>query len=703
MKRASVAGAGLLLAAALLVLTPSPARAGSYLVGGGCGTFVPITDPFIQARIATFNDCSGVYVRNVMGAFTTAWGSGAAWRFTAPAGTLVGRVSMSGVLTGKQGWAAAVQGFLGTTLEMCPGATCSGGSKSYSMSAEAVNSDDLTVQLWCRVSPNCPNNNGIQGSASASNIVIEIVDTSAPSVGITGGTLLGSWHRLGGSVTVSASDNVGIKLDRVLVDGVTREQRSRACSWGAPVPCPAGPAALSLDTTSVADGPHTLTVQSVDSADNVGGNSVGILVDNTAPAAPSTATLRGGAAWRATNDFAFSWANPAQTYAPIVAARYQICPVSNAASDSTGCVERVATGADVQHIDHITAPGPGAWRMRMWLVDAAGNENAAAATETVLRFDDSPPSVVFEKPAAADPARVRVSARDAVSSLSSVAIEARRRGDAAWAALTTERRADAFTAFVDDEHAKRGTYDLRARAIDAAGNERTGTLRDDGRPAVLTLPVRRPSSLMAGLRRRACSSCFDRAPLLDLGRSVKLGGRLLVAGRPAAQPIEVWRRLQAPGATWARVATVSSSKRGVFSYAVPKGPSRQFRFRFAGTPTVRGATARVDARVRASTTIGVNRHKAVNGEYVTFRGRVRGGHIPTGGKLVELQVFTRRLWRTFAVPRADPKTGRWSYMYRFETISGTARFRFRARVRAEAGYPFHTGSSRQVGVTVQGI
>ena len=95
MKRASVAGTGLLLAAALLVLTPSSARAGSYLVGGGCGTFVPINDPFIQARIATFNDCSGVYVRNVMGAFNTVVGLGAAWRFTAPAGTLIGRVSAS--------------------------------------------------------------------------------------------------------------------------------------------------------------------------------------------------------------------------------------------------------------------------------------------------------------------------------------------------------------------------------------------------------------------------------------------------------------------------------------------------------------------------------------------------------------------------------------------------------------------------------
>jgi hypothetical protein len=99
----------------------------------------------------------------------------------------------------------------------------------------------------------------------------------------------------------------------------------------------------------------------------------------------------------------------------------------------------------------------------------------------------------------------------------------------------------------------------------------------------------------------------------------------------------------------------------------------------------------------------VNHRNAVNGEYVTFRGRLRGGNIPTGGKLIELQVFTRRLWRTFAVPRADARTGRWSFMYRFETISGVARFRFRARIEREAGYPLHAGNSRQIAVTVHGI
>jgi len=80
---------------------------------------------------------------------------------------------------------------------------------------------------------------------------------------------------------------------------------------------------------------------------------------------------------------------------------------------------------------------------------------------------------------------------------------------------------------------------------------------------------------------------------------------------------------------------------------------------------------------------------------------VLGGPLPATGKLVELQVYTRRQWRTFAQPRTDA-TGRWIYRYRFEQIRRSVRFRFRARVRAEAGYPYETGTSRTRRVLVRG-
>ena len=137
-------------------------------------------------------------------------------------------------------------------------------------------------------------------------------------------------------------------------------------------------------------------------------------------------------------------------------------------------------------------------------------------------------------------------------------------------------------------------------------------------------------------------------------------GLVRIAGKPAPAPVEVWQRMSTAGAAGAQMSSLRRrSKAGEFRYVVEPGPARQFRFRYTGSPLTRGATAVVAARVRASTSIDVSRRDVVNGEYVTFSGRLRGDHIPATGKLVELQVFTRRRWRTFALPRADARTGRW--------------------------------------------
>lgn len=504
MKRALLVGRRTLVVLGLLMaLMPSLAHAGSYSVVGGCGNWIA-HDGF-DTHMTIYGVCPGLVVRHVGGNFTTPYAALEYWEFLPPAGTTIGRVSMTGHLIGRQGWQSSVMADEGLVLERCPGPGCAGGSKAYSLSTQPLGRVQLLLVVWCLRTPSCPNNRGLLGQADAQSIAVEIQDATAPAVALAGGSLLSGWRRARGSVASRASDNVGIKLDRLLVDGVPREQRARACRWGARIPCPNGAAGLSLDTTRLADGAHTLTVQAFDSANNASSQSAVIRVDNTAPTAPRSLAVAGGTAWRTTNRFALSWVNPPQAHAPIVAVRYRMCPAVDAAADSRRCVTGTSASPDAQALRDLAAPGPGAWRTRFWLVDAAGNENPAAAAETVLRFDNSPPVVVFRKPLASDPARVRVTARDAVSSTASVAIEARRRGDDAWRSLPTRQSASDYTAFVDDERLQKGAYDLRARAVDAAGNERTGSSRDDGSPATVVLPVRRPASLVAGLRTRACN------------------------------------------------------------------------------------------------------------------------------------------------------------------------------------------------------
>jgi len=91
----------------------------------------------------------------------------------------------------------------------------------------------------------------------------------------------------------------------------------------------------------------------------------------------------------------------------------------------------------------------------------------------------------------------------------------------------------------------------------------------------------------------------------------------------------------------------------------------------------------------------------MNGDTVSFSGALRAGPVPDGGKLIDLQAHYRGRWRTFATPRTDA-AGRWSYPYRFEATRGLVIYRFRARIRREAAYPYELGHSRVVRVTVRG-
>ena len=157
--------------------------------------------------------------------------------------------------------------------------------------------------------------------------------------------------------------------------------------------------------------------------------------------------------------------------------------------------------------------------------------------------------------------------------------------------------------------------------------------------------------------------------------------------------IEVWERLWIRGAVPRRVAVIGTDDSGRFVFKALSGPSRTLRFRYPGTAVVRARSTEVDIRVRAASTIRVNRRRVVNGEDIVLSGRVRGGPLPTVGKLVQLQAYSRGRWLTFATPRADRGTGRWSYRYRFTSTRGTVRYRFRARVPQEAGFPYIVGHS----------
>ena len=82
-----------------------------------------------------------------------------------------------------------------------------------------------------------------------------------------------------------------------------------------------------------------------------------------------------------------------------------------------------------------------------------------------------------------------------------------------------------------------------------------------------------------------------------------------------------------------------------------------------------------------------------------FRGRLLGGHVPRGGKRVELQARVGAGWRTFASVRTDAR-GRLRHPYRFSASSAGQVYALRLRVPREASYPYERATSRPVEVRV---
>jgi hypothetical protein len=644
-------------------------------------------------------------------------GAQAAVAFYAPPGTALARITYSHELCSLNGYQSGLVDSFGRWLLYSWSGAC-GSIFPTQGTVDLGGASVVRLVTQCRFGP-CPVGGGnLRAWATMRAATVVVRDYSAPHVAMTGGSALAAgWRRGVVDVGVSAADNVGIRYADVLLGGKIADTRSNVCDYTLRVPCPGLGQGLEFNTRLVPDGRHTLVIRAQDSANNWSTASRSILLDNSAPVSPIGLGIVGGNAWRQRNAFSIGWRNPSQAgAAPIAGVETAVCPVRNGPEVWTGCVYgRVAT-TNVTAIPTLRVPRAGQWVGRIWLRDAAGNHDPRSAVSVPLRLDDSAPQLAFQLPDPNDPARIDVRASDAISGLSRTEIEIRRRGTASWTALATTRSPAGFFAYLDDEHLGDGVYDLRARAVDMAGNERSTDRDAAGRLVTRAVPVRINTRLVAGQvkRRTAKRSRGGRRrtrrvivvrPTVRFGRTIPIRGRLTTPGaNPIANAtVEVWERLGLPGARWRRIALIGTTSEGRFRFKALRGPSRVLRFRYPGTALVRARTTEVDIHVKAGSTMRSSRKRVVNGDEVVFRGKVLGRPLPATGKLVKLQAYSRGRWLTFATPRASANTGRWSYRYRFTATRGTVRYRFRAELPREAGYPYDAGSSRRVSVIVRGL
>lgn len=570
----------------------------------------------------------------------------------------------------------------------------------------------VAVAVVCAAS-SCPTTSsgdrtrgGVQVSASLYSATVSLADDSQPTLADAGGPLwTDGWHSGAQAVGFNASDNSGVSDARVVADDRVLDDKANPCDFTRSVPCPEGGAQFGVDTSLIKpDGPHTLSLEARDAAGNVASVSRRVLIDNTPPAPPEELSVDGGYGWRRSNSFTVRWRNPPDDGgAPIAAAVYEICPAAGGP-----CQTQERAEAGIHSLDGVTVPAAGDWILRAWLRDAAGNADRRTAADPVdLRWDDEAPAAAFLPQDPNDPTRVAVQVSDQVSGVASGVIEMKKSDAKAWLPLDTTLTGGELRATVDDAHLPDGVYQLRARALDQAGNETSSSTRTDGSAATVTLPLRLETRLRAGAvaqrHGRKRSRRLRAVAHVRFGHRVHLAGQLTSGdGTPIANaPVLVFQRADGPGSAWTPVASLTTSAKGVFNYAAPAGVSRAIRFYYAGTPTIRAAERDVILGVGAQTTFRVNRHSVRNGRAVRFSGQLAGGGVPAGGKLLELQVRLRGTWRTFATLHTDAR-GTWHYAYRFVASRGRLVYLFRAHVPREATYPYADGSSHRAKVTVSG-
>ncbi len=353
-----------------------------------------------------------------------------------------------------------------------------------------------------------------------------------------------------------------------------------------------------------------------------------------------------------------------------------------------------------------TVSGQGAHQVRYWARDLAGNSNDGVGSNespgsAVVRIDTTPPEVAFtDSQDAADPDRLVAPVGDGLSGVASGSISYRITGDGQWMPLETSLVGNRLIARVDSNDLERGVrYEFRATAVDAAGNAATTTKRADGSEMSVVGPFRLPASFSAltvNGRKRA---------RIGYGKPAVVSGRLLDSNAvPIADArIELVESYDPGSVNASGRLSVTTDPAGRFRAELPAGPSRSVEASYDGDLRRLGAdSGSARLRVRGKVTLLATRRVSA-GARATFSGRVRAaGARFSGGKSVEVQVRVGSRWKTVGRSIRTDRKGRYELRYRFVAIyTRPVRYRFRAVVLRERGWPYLPAASKQRRVLVR--
>jgi hypothetical protein len=345
----------------------------------------------------------GLVVRNRTNAGRVRRGDRASMRFEAPEDATLRRIDFDWDGDRVSGdWAIGLRTGDGRLVAGCrsrPGrrASCRlGDPKGARPESRALGGRSVRLEAECEAPGGCSTARsgraaigGARARVALHSATVTVDDPTAPAISALDGDLLSpGWQRGPRSGEFRAIDNSGVGYAWLDVDGRPRGHDVSTCDFTKRAPCP-GTATKRyvVDTRTLADGEHSLSVTAVDAAGNHRVLGRPLRVDNHAPGPVRDLRVLGGEGVRAVNSFDVRWVPPPRQAAPIAAARYRLCPVG-----SGECVVGSRAGA-VHGLDDLSVPGRGEWRLEVWLEDAAGNRDFRTGPRAVrLRFDDRVPT-----------------------------------------------------------------------------------------------------------------------------------------------------------------------------------------------------------------------------------------------------------------------------------------------------------------------
>lgn len=326
--------------------------------------------------------------------------SHAGWVFTAPPNTTISGITYERYLGHENDtsntWSPALRAD-GTIIDnqtctvIFPSVACAlGGPPGQGeppTTITGLTAKELVFGEACQASQEqeCVTGNNLHSVwAALYGATVTLTDTTPPTITTPTGTLwepgkTNGYHKGTETVTTSAQDiGGGIQHITLASDGTPVETYTTTCDYTRPRPCPlsTGQQTLTLPTTELSDGTHTLTLYATDAAQNKSSIATQqITIDNRPPPPPTELTAT--AIQPGSSTFIVRWTNPPGQIAPITSATYQVCSVMPETCGPT-------TPAPASGPVTITVPSPGTWTLKLWLTDAAENTNPRNAAQTIL-------------------------------------------------------------------------------------------------------------------------------------------------------------------------------------------------------------------------------------------------------------------------------------------------------------------------------